>query len=189
MLSPADRRVVERQIGRPPTGAVAVAHRCPYGYPQVILTHPLHRQGAEFVVFPTLFWLSCPYLTAEVARVESGGGVRRYEDLLAVQPDLVCRYAEAHESYRRERAALLSPEERGFLGKVGALDRLQTGIAGLSNRQRVKCLHAHLAHFLARGGNPIGESVAAELPALFCPPQRIMCAEGVTDIPASSCLP
>jgi len=169
VLSPADRRVVERQIGRPPTGAVAVAHRCPYGYPQVILTHPLHRQGAEFVVFPTLFWLSCPYLTAEVARVESGGG--------------------AHESYRRERAALLSPEERGFLGKVGALDRLQTGIAGLSNRQRVKCLHAHLAHFLARGGNPIGESVAAELPALFCPPQRIMCAEGVTDIPASSCLP
>jgi len=179
MLDPRDCATVGWQLGRPPTGAIAVAHRCPYGYPQVVLTHPLHRQGAEFVVFPTLFWLSCPFLTAEVSRLESGGAVRRFEARLAAEPDLVRRYAEAHKSYRCERAALLSREDREFLGQANALDRMETGIAGLSNPRRVKCLHSHLAHFLARRGNPIGEAVAADLPRLFCLPERVECEAAV----------
>lgn len=179
MLDPKDLDTIAWQLGRPPTGAVAVAHRCPYGYPQVVLTHPLHRQGEEFVVFPTLFWLTCPFLTAEVSRLESGGAVKRFEGRLAADPDLATCYAQAHESYRSERRALLSAADWEFLRRVNALDRLETGIAGLGNPTRVKCLHAQLAHFLARNENPIGEAVAAELPALFCPSDGVQCAEAV----------
>ncbi len=189
MLDPKDLAAVAWQLGRLPTGALAVAHRCPYGYPQVVLTHPLHRQGEKFVVFPTLFWLTCPFLAAEVSRLESVGAVRRHEAQLAIDPDLARRYREAHERYGCERAALLSPEDRAFLREAGAMGRLGTGIAGLANPRRVKCLHAHLAHFLARGGNPIGEVVAAELPRLFCSPERVPCAQALRGDWAPSCRP
>lgn len=170
-----DLETIAWQLGRPPVGVLAVARRCPYGYPQVILTHPLHRQGEEFVVFPTLFWLSCPFLGAEVARLESAGAVKRFEGLLARDPDLAAAYARAHGAYREERLSLLSSEDREFLRAHRAWDSVETGIAGLRNPRRVKCLHAQLAHFLVRGENPIGEKTAAEIPHLECPPERVMC--------------
>lgn len=176
MLSSRDREDVAWQLGRPPVAAIGVAYRCPYGYPQVVLTHPLRRDGERFIVFPTLFWLSCPYLTVRVSRLESEGGVKRWESLLSEDPDLATRYRASQDAYRRERRALLSPEEQEFLRGVNALDRLETGIGGLANLNRVKCLHAQLAHFLARGGNPIGEAVAADLGSLSCPPERVECA-------------
>jgi len=189
MLNPQDLATVAWQLGRPPTGAVAVAHRCPYGYPQVVLTHPLHRSNEGFVIFPTLFWLSCPFLNTTVSRLESAGAVRRFERRLAADPGLAQRYAVAHDAYREERWALLTEEDREFLREVGALDRLQTGIAGLSNPRRVKCLHSHLAHFLARGENPIGAAVIAELPDRFCPPEGVECAEAAPEKPPPSCQP
>lgn len=170
-----DLQIVTRQLGRPPVGVLAVARRCVYGYPQVILTHPLHRHGEEFVVFPTLFWLSCPFLEAEVSRLESAGAVKRFEARLATDPVLAASYACAHDAYREERLSLLSPEEREFLGARRARDSVETGIAGLRNPRRVKCLHAQLAHSLVRGENPIGAAVAVELPRLECPPERVLC--------------
>jgi hypothetical protein len=142
------------------------------------VNHPLRREGGKFAVFPTLFWLTCPFLVAEVARLEAGGGVGRYERLLGEDPELAREYLQAHVAYRRERIALLSQEERGFLRERGAWEAVTTGIGGLRNPRRVKCLHAQLAHFLARGENPIGERVAAELRGLYCPPERVLCACG-----------
>ncbi|MBC7219939.1 DUF501 domain-containing protein [Candidatus Bipolaricaulota bacterium] len=176
VLAPRDRATVAWQLGRPPVAATGVARRCPYGYPQVVVTHPLHRDGERFVVFPTLFWLSCPFLSAAVARLEAAGGVKRFESRLARDPGLAARYRAAHDAYRDERRALLSREELDFLRNASALGRLETGIAGLASPHRVKCLHAHLAHFLARGENPIGEAVATELVQLFCPAERVVCA-------------
>lgn len=189
MLSPRDLAVVRWQLGRLPTGALAVAHRCPYGYPQVVLTHPLHRRGTGFVVFPTLFWLSCPYLTVEVARLESAGAVKRFEQLLAADPALALRYAAAHDAYREERFSLLSQADLGFLQDAGAEGRLRTGIAGLSNPKRVKCVHSHLAHLLARGENPIGQAAAADLHRLSCLPERVECRMAGCGDTAPGCQP
>ncbi|HAZ30892.1 TPA: DUF501 domain-containing protein [Candidatus Acetothermia bacterium] len=173
-----DLETIAWQLGRPPTGVLAVARRCTYGYPQVVMSHPLHRQGEEFVVFPTLFWLSCPFLVAEVSRLEAAGAVKRCERQLAADPALSAAYVRSHDAYREERLSLLSPEDGEFLRAHRAWDSVETGIAGLRNPRRVKCLHAQLGHYLARGGNPVGEAVAAELPRLFCPPGRVQCAEG-----------
>jgi len=111
----------------------------------------------------------------EVARLESAGWVKRLEARLAEDPELAARYGRAHEGYRQERLALLSPAEREFRRARGAWTAVETGVAGLRNPRRVKCLHAQLAHFLARGDNPVGALVAQLLPSLCCPPQHILC--------------
>jgi len=172
---PRDLEVVAWQLGRPARGVVAIARTCPYGYPQVTVNHPLRREGDLFEVFPTLFWLTCPYLVEGVSRLESAGWVRRMERRLKADPELARQYALAHKAYRRERLGLLTPEERKFLCERGAWAAVETGVAGLHNPSRVKCLHAQLAHFLARGENPIGAHVAALLPSLFCPGQDVRC--------------
>jgi len=173
--TPRDLTVIAWQIGRVPKGVLAIACDCPYGYPQVTVNHPLRRDGGSFEVFPTLFWLTCPFLTEEVARLEAAGGVKRLEALLREDPDLARKYARAHAAYRRERLSYLSEGDRGFLLEKGVWEAVETGVAGLRNPLRVKCLHAQLAHFLARGENPIGRLVAEELPRLFCPPDQVLC--------------
>ena len=167
-----DLEVIRWQIGRTPRGVVAIARDCPYGYPQVTVNKALLRRDSGFEVFPTLFWLTCPYLVREVGKLEARGLVKHFEEKVTRDPALWKKYERAHEEYRRERLSLLSPEEEGFLREVGAWNAVETGIAGLRNPRRVKCLHAQLAHYLARGNNPIGEKVARLLPGLYCP-QRI----------------
>ncbi|MGC9529757.1 MAG: DUF501 domain-containing protein [Candidatus Bipolaricaulaceae bacterium] len=173
-----DLRAIARQIGRPPRGVAAVARRCPYGFPQVTVTRPLIRQGKEFLVFPTTFWLTCPFLTAAVARLEAAGGVKEFEHRLHDDPELFSRYADAHQAYASARLKLLSPADRAFLTARGAGGSVNSGVGGLTNFRRVKCLHAQLAHFLAGAANPIGAQVAARLGGLFCPPTRVLCRQG-----------
>ena len=164
-----DLLVIHWQLGRPPRGVAAIARDCPHGYPQVTVNRPLLRYDSGFEVFPTLFWLTCPYLLREVGRLEARGLIKQFEERIARDVALREAYLRAHEAYRRERLSMLAADEREFLGRVGAHDAVETGIAGLRNPTRVKCLHAQLAHYLARGSNPIGEEVARLLPSLHCP--------------------
>lgn len=166
---PRDLAVIRWQLGRPPRGVVAIARDCVHGFPQVTVNRPLLRGGSGFEPFPTLFWLTCPYLVREVGKLEARGLIKRFEERISRDASLREAYLRAHEDYRRERRSLLSAEDRALLGEVGAEGVMETGIAGLGNPLRVKCLHAQLAHYLARGSNPIGEEVARMLPALHCP--------------------
>ncbi len=178
--SARDLAVVRWQIGRSPRGLVAIARDCPHGYPQVTVNRPLLRNGSGFEVFPTLFWLTCPYLVREVGKLEARGLVKEFEARISREPALREAYLRAHGEYRRERLSLLSPEEKEFLREVGAWGAVETGIAGLRNPVRVKCLHAQLAHYLARGDNPVGEEVARMLPALHCPDR--LCDRALPDL-------
>lgn len=180
-----DLRVLSWQLGRPPRGVLAVKP-CPYGFPQVILSYPLLRpfycplapeNGQETgEPMPTIFWLTCPYLVAEVAKLESAGSVKRYERLLATDEALARAYLSAHEAYKNERLSLLSPWDLQFAKAKGLRSLLESGIAGITNPTRVKCLHAQLAHHLFGRENPIGAMVAGELPQLFCPAERVLCS-------------
>jgi len=82
-----------------------------------------------------------------VSRIESVGGVRRLE--AALDPEAI---AEAHRAYARRRATLVAvieaPQPSGGVG---------------GTRQGLKCLHAHLAAFLAGLEDPVGVAVAAEV--------------------------
>ncbi|MGA7834316.1 MAG: DUF501 domain-containing protein [Acidimicrobiales bacterium] len=142
--SPDDEALVESLVGRPLAGRFAVAVRDKDGRPIVIENEPHLRDGTPM---PTLFWLVDPELHDAVSRLESDGGVHRFEEL--VDPaDL----ARAHEEYARRRDAATVQKK---------LVRATGGVGG--TRVGVKCLHAHLANYLAGADDPVGELVAAAL--------------------------
>ncbi len=122
-----------------------MAVRRPGGAPVVIRNAPLLDDGTPM---PTRYWLVDPMLRDAVSRLEAAGGVRAVE--AAVDPD---ELAAAHARYAAERDAALPAGHRG--------PRPSGGVGG--TRRGVKCLHAHLAFYLAGGDDPVGRHVAAEL--------------------------
>lgn len=135
--------VVAAQLGRPPRGTRAVAHRCPCGLPAVVETTPRLADGTPF---PTLYYLTCPRAVAACSRLESAGVMRELNAELAADAELAAGYRAAHDDYLARREAVAGVPE---LAGVSA-----GGMPG-----RVKCLHALLAHALAAGPgvNPVGD--------------------------------
>jgi hypothetical protein len=140
----ADQAAVEELLGREMAGRFAVVVRREDGRPVVIENEPHLRDGTPM---PTLYWLVDRELHDAVSRLESGAGVHRYEQLVDEE-----ELAEAHRRYATRRAAAtLQYEQPQPVGGVGG------------TRVGVKCLHAHLANFLATGDDPVGAVVALEI--------------------------
>jgi uncharacterized protein len=144
-VSDADAQAVAALLRRPPAGEYTIVVRADDGAPMVIANAPFLHDGSPM---PTRYWLLDAHLRSEVSRLESTGGVRQAE--AAVDPD---RLAAAHRRYAAERDALVSA---GHAGPVPS-----GGVGG--TRRGVKCLHAHLAWWLAGGDDPVGDWVAAQL--------------------------
>lgn len=151
-----DHAAVATLLGREPAGSYEVVVRRPDGTPSVIRNAPLLDDGTPM---PTRYWLVDPELHPAVSRLEADGGVRRAE--AAVDPSLLAR---AHARYAEERDAALPASHHG--------PRPSGGVGG--TRRGVKCLHAHLAWWLAGGDDPVGEWVAERVghPELTTAPSR-----------------
>ena len=146
-VTPVEREIVSRQLGRPPRAVRAVAHRCPCGQPDVVETAPRLEDGTPF---PTLYYLTCPRASAAASRLESAGRMREWQHEPGTDPQLAAGYRAAHEAYLAER---------------DALDVLPTRHTAGGMPDRVKCLHALAGHALAAGPgvNPIGDRAVAEM--------------------------
>jgi uncharacterized protein len=145
----ADLDAVEVQLGRPPRGVAAVAHRCPCGHPDVLETEPRLPDGTPF---PTTFYATCPKLTGAISTLESTGMMRDMSERLALDQGLASAYAAAHHDYLVRRSQL---------GTVPEIEGVSAG--GMPTR--VKCLHVLVAHSLAAGPgvNPLGDEALAAL--------------------------
>jgi len=179
-----DRRVVAAQIGRAARGLSAVARRCRHGYPQVVRVHPI----IDGKPFPTLYWLTCPWLRKAVDRLEAGGRIAELETRLSRDPEAVERLSAANDAYVAERMELLSRSEVRELRSRNLLEGLlRKGIGGIADLRGLKCLHLHVAHALVRE-NPVGELVLAELGAGECGANERICStlQGVEQIPRST---
>ena len=145
MIAPSDLAAVAAQLGRAPRGRWAVAHRCPCGLPDVVETAPRLPDGTPF---PTLYYLTCPRAAAAIGRLEAAGTMREMTERLADEATRAA-YERAHADYttRRDNAA----------GQQG-IDPLPPGTQSAGGMpERVKCLHALVAHELAvPGANPFG---------------------------------
>lgn len=101
--------------------------------------------------FPTLYYLTCPRARSAVGRLEQSGLMSRMTQRLGQDAVLAARYRAAHEDYlqRRDAIAVLNTRE-----SAGGMP------------DRVKCLHALVAHALAVGPgvSPIGDEALAALP-------------------------
>ncbi|MEO1061706.1 MAG: DUF501 domain-containing protein [Actinomycetota bacterium] len=145
--SAADRERVAELLGRAPMGAFDVVVRAFDGDPVVIRNGVLLDDGTPM---PTRYWLVGDHERRAVGRLESTGGVRDAE--AAVDP---AELAATHRAYAAERDALLPADHPG--------PRPSGGVGG--TERGVKCLHAHYAHFLAGGDDPVGRWVQASLDA------------------------
>jgi hypothetical protein len=123
-----------------------VARRCHLGIPMVIENDPRLDDGAPF---PTLFWLTCPILIKRAARLESEGRMAVMTARLARNDALRTRLVDAVDRYVSRR------DEHAVLANAGAPPG--------GGPDRVKCLHAHLAHELADGPNPVGAATLSEV--------------------------
>jgi hypothetical protein len=132
-------------LGRPPQASFRVVVRDGGGGPVVIENAPLLDDGTPM---PTRYWLVGARERQLVGQLEAAGGVRwaqREVDAVAL--------ADAHARYAAARDARLPSGNRG--------PRPSGGVGG--TRVGVKCLHAHYAHHLAGGDDPVGRWVAAHL--------------------------
>jgi hypothetical protein len=112
----------------------------------VIENAPRLEDGSPF---PTLFWLTCPILIKRASRLESEGRMAEIGEMLLGGDALRGRLEEATERYLERR------DSHEVLTDAGAPP------GGVPDR--VKCLHAHLAHELADGPNPVGALTMAEV--------------------------
>ena len=125
----------------------------------VIESHPRLDDGAPF---PTLFWLTCPVLAKRMSSLEGEGWMQVVNTTLETNPSLRDRLSDAIDSYRRRRDAHEPIEESG--GPPGG------------GPDRVKCLHAHLAHELVEEVNPMGARALSEAGYPDCREPCFTCA-------------
>ena len=166
LVGGADAAVVAEQLGRPPHAMTAVAARCPFGLPAVVEDLPYDGRGRPF---PTLYYCTCPTLVAAVSRLESRGGVARWTARLTAEPRLARAAADAAADSGIRRADLVRGHE---LHMVDGGASLTTGVGGVADLLTVKCLHAHVAHALARPGYGLGEAMLAEIADPWCDDRR-----------------
>jgi uncharacterized protein len=104
----------------------------------VIESHP--RLDADSP-FPTLFWLTCPLLVKRASRLEASGFMGELTERLAADSGLHARVGAGAARYvaRRDALEVIGPSP----------------VAG-GGPDRIKCLHAHLAHELADPPNAVG---------------------------------
>jgi hypothetical protein len=162
--SEVDVAVVTSQLGRPARGVIGIAARCLCGNPTVVATTPRLSDGTPF---PTLYYLSHPAATSAVSTLEATGVMAEFSALLVGEDgepsELAHAYRAAHDSYLADRDRIEVVDEiRGF--SAGGMP------------DRIKCLHALVAHSLAAGPgmNPIGDLALARADWT---PERCECAE------------
>lgn len=140
-----DRGAVAAALGRSPQAEFDVVVRSARGDPAVIRNAPFLGDGTPM---PTRYWLVDAGLCSAVGRLEASGGVDQAEE--EVDGAALC---DAHGRYAAERDGAVPPSWPG--------PRPSGGVGG--TRRGVKCLHAHLAWWLAGGNDPVGAWVAERL--------------------------
>lgn len=138
-MNPTDDERVTTLLGRRPMGAYEVVVRRADGDPVVLRNEPLLPDGTPM---PTRYWLCDPGLRSAIGTIESEGGIDAVEAALGLHV-----IAVTHDAYAAERDTALPVDLEG--------PRPSGGVGG--TRVGVKCLHAHYAHWLAGGDDPVGE--------------------------------
>ncbi len=154
-----DQKIVELQLSRKVNNFSETAEYCPFGFPAVVTVNPFVKNIAA----PTIYWLSCPYLSYEVDRLEADSNLiaefgERYQNEQQFRKSM----EEAHQKYAASRRKLLSSEQLQQAKDISEdLHRtlIESGVGGIRDKEGIKCLHTHLADFLVSRFNPVGKIV------------------------------
>jgi len=128
----------------------------------VIVCSPLSAKGSPF---PTIFWLTCPFLCRKCGELESGRKARELEDLFRTIPDGV-------EKWHRDYAALREDILKSHVSEAeaNACCQPERGVGGIDWKRApyaVKCLHLQVATWLGFG-HPAGDWLEREVKDVTC---------------------
>lgn len=119
--------------------------------------------------FPTMYWLTHPLLRTLTSKLEIGKNhnVKVLESRLTADETNLDSMKLAHDAYGQARWSLLTNDDQDLMESRKWKFALTTGVAGIRKPFAVKCLHAHLAHYLSGGPgseeNLVGKWVLEEL--------------------------
>lgn len=132
--------IIEKQLGRKPRAFIKVVSWCHFRLPRVILSSP--------ELSPTIFWLTCPYETYLISRLESNGLIKK----LKADPVLKDKISANNKIYI------------AYSKKIGqSVISQEKGVDGIKDISSLKCLHSHFAHYLATKKDPAGKITAKHL--------------------------
>jgi hypothetical protein len=100
-----------------------------------------------------LYYITCPRAVSAISTLEASGLMREMTQRLTTDEELAAAYERAHYAYLADRESL---------GTVAEIADVSAG--GMPDR--VKCLHALVAHTLGAGPgvNPLGDEALTHLP-------------------------
>ena len=154
-----DHKIVELQLDRKIDNFRETAKYCPFGFPAVITVNPFVNNIAA----PTIYWLSCPYLSYEVDRLEAESEL--ISDLgkrISTDQEFKNSMNRTHNLYAEKRLNLISEKQLVKAKKISEdlyNTLIESGVGGIKDKEGIKCLHTHLADFLVDQFNPVGKIV------------------------------
>ncbi|MBR4400182.1 MAG: DUF501 domain-containing protein [Synergistes sp.] len=146
------------------SSVTAVAKRCAHGFPQVIVSYPFSKSGNPF---PTLFWLTCPFLDRRCGELESQHMIAELEELFAQTPAPV---KKMHEDYAALRLSVAKTAHISDEPKIKYTVSM-LGVGGIDTHSApnaVKCLHLQTATWLGMGKHPAEFWLKQKLGPLEC---------------------
>ena len=153
-----DLKVISSQLGRTPKNVLEVSYKCSYGFPVVVKSNPVLDEKP----FPTIYWLTCPYLRYRISQIEAEGGIVKYEKIINSSKALFHLQEKAHLLARKEAIELAGDNE-------WIIKRIKKGgMGGISDFSHLKCLHLQVAYHLGGIRNPVGKMVLDEIRQLEC---------------------
>lgn len=154
-----DYQVAVSLLGREPRTPFIIKTRCPNGNPQTLLADPVFLEENLWKPFPSFIWLVCPRMKALTADLEQQGFVKYYSQKLRDDEAFRDEFLKGQREIADYRLKFAQSKFAGSLPEHIFEILKNTSVAGSRDYHGVKCLHAHLAHYLAFGNNPIGKEV------------------------------
>jgi len=157
-ISQTDIEIIRAQIGREPQGIVRIAARATNGVPLVLQM----RSIVDDKPFPTLYWLCSKDLHKAIGTIETQGWVKQIEQRIQEDEVLKAQFYTNHQQYVQKRNEQMQSEDKALIAERGFSELFERyGIGGISQWDKVRCLHMQYAHHLV-DGNVIGQLLDEE---------------------------
>lgn len=157
-ISKTDIETIRAQIGREPQGIVKIAARAANGVPLVLQM----RSIVDDKPFPTLYWLCSKDLHRAIGTIETRGWVKQIEQRIQEDEVLREKFYANHQQYVQKRSEQMQSEDKAIIEQRGFSELFERyGIGGISQWDKVRCLHMQYAHHLV-DTNVIGQLLDEE---------------------------
>ncbi len=160
--NPEELNIVKGQLDNSADNVIKVIKYCPTNYPMIILVHPFYNQKP----FPTIYWLSCPVIKEKIFELEDTGYIKELKQKKNQVDEFKNELNNAHGRYSWTRIKLLSENDLENAKKISEdlyKMLIKSGVAGIREKEGIKCLHGHYADYIVSGNNPVGKEVAKKI--------------------------